>query len=66
MRKLNVFNFVTLNGYFEGSNHDINWHKHEGEESKFSDESLKAENTLLFGRKTYEMRYSFWPTPLAA
>ncbi len=66
MRKLNVFNFVTLNGFFEGPNHDISWHKHGAEENKFSDDSLKAEGILLFGRKTYEMMYSFWPTPMAA
>lgn len=66
MRKLNVFNFVTLNGYFEGSNNDISWHRHGAEENKFSDDSLKAEGILLFGRRTYEMMYSFWPTPMAA
>ncbi|MEW6195558.1 MAG: dihydrofolate reductase family protein [Bacteroidota bacterium] len=66
MRKLTVFNFITLNGFFEGPNHDINWHKHGAEESKLSDDSLKAENMLLFGRRTYEMMYGFWPTPMAA
>lgn len=66
MRKLNVFNFVTLNGFFEGPNHDISWHKHGGEENKYSDDSLQAENILLFGRRTYEMMFSFWPTPMAA
>jgi len=66
MRKLNVFNFITLNGYFEGPNHDISWHKHGGEENKYSDDSLKADGILLFGRRTYEMMYSFWPTPMAA
>ena len=66
MRKLNVFNFVTLNGYFEGPNNDISWHRHGAEENKFSDDSLKAEGILLFGRRTYEMMYSFWPTEMAA
>ncbi|MCL4551467.1 MAG: dihydrofolate reductase family protein [Bacteroidetes bacterium] len=66
MRKLNVFNFVTLNGYFEGLNHDISWHRHGAEENKLSDDSLKAEGILLFGRRTYEMMYSFWPTQMAA
>ena len=66
MRKLNVFNFTTLNGFFEGPNHDISWHRHGGEENKYSDDSLQAGNILLFGRRTYEMMYSFWPTPMAA
>ncbi|MEW6702756.1 MAG: hypothetical protein AB1298_08545 [Bacteroidota bacterium] len=59
IRKLNVFNFVTLNGFFEGPNHDISWHRHGGEEMKYSDESLQSEGILLFGRRTYEMMYSF-------
>lgn len=66
MRKLTVFNFTTLNGFFEGPNHDISWHRHGGEENKYSDDSLQAGNILLFGRRTYEMMYSFWPTPMAA
>ncbi len=66
MRKLNVFNFITLNGFFKGPNHDINWHRHGGEENKFSDDALQSEGILLFGRRTYEMMYSFWPTEMAA
>ncbi|MGD1046878.1 MAG: hypothetical protein ABR936_16350 [Bacteroidota bacterium] len=32
MRKMTVFNFVTLNGYFEGPKRDISWHKYAAEE----------------------------------
>jgi dihydrofolate reductase len=65
MRKVNVFNFITLNGYFQGSNGDISWHRHGGEESEYAAESLKSESILLFGRVTYEMMASHWPTPEA-
>lgn len=65
MRKLNAFNFVTLNGYFEGARGDISWHKHGGEENAYAVEGLKSESTLLFGRVTYEMMASYWPTPIA-
>jgi dihydrofolate reductase len=64
MRKLSTFTFITINGYFKGPNEDISWHKHGGEESEYSAESLKSENVLLFGRVTYEMMASFWPTPM--
>ena len=63
MGKLGVFNFVTLNGYFEGTPGDISWHRHGGEESAYSEESLKSGSTLVFGRVTYQMMASFWPTP---
>jgi dihydrofolate reductase len=65
MRKVAVFNFVTLNGYFEGPNKDITWHKHGAEENAYAVEMLKSDNTLLFGRVTYELMASYWPTPSA-
>ncbi len=63
MRKVRVFNFVTLNGYFEGPNRDISWHKHGAEENEYAVEMLNSGDTLLFGRVTYEMMASYWPTP---
>jgi dihydrofolate reductase len=64
MRKVNVFNFITLNGYYKGPNDDTSWHEHgKSEEGEFAAEGAKSKSTLLFGRKTYEMMASFWPTP---
>lgn len=65
MRKLTAFNFLTLNGFYKGSGNDISWHKHGGEESEYSSDSLKSNNILLFGRVTYELMASYWPTPFA-
>lgn len=65
MRQLTAFNFITLNGYFKGLNEDISWHRHGGEENSFAEEGAKSESILLFGRKTYEMMASYWPTPMA-
>jgi dihydrofolate reductase len=63
MRKLSVFNFLTLNGFYKGLAEDISWHKHGEEEAEFASEGAKTESVLLYGRKTYEMMASFWPTP---
>jgi dihydrofolate reductase len=65
MRKLTAYNFLTLNGFFKGPNEDTSWHTHGEEEAKYSEEALAQDNILLFGRKTYEMMVSFWPTPQA-
>ncbi len=65
MRKINAYNFITLNGFYKGLQGDISWHKHGAEENTFSEKSLEAENILLFGRVTYEMMAGFWPTPAA-
>jgi dihydrofolate reductase len=65
MRKLTVFNFITLNGYFQGIDGDISWHRREAETADFSDEKSQQGNALLFGRVTYQHMASFWPTPAA-
>lgn len=66
MAKLSSFTFISLDGCYKGPDDDISWHRHGAEEGVFSAESLQAGNTLLFGRRTYEMMASFWPTPMAA
>ena len=65
MAIISVFNFTTLNGFYKGPNQDISWHKHGVEEEQFSAEGAKAQTILLFGRTTYKMMASFWPTPQA-
>jgi dihydrofolate reductase len=65
MRKIKVFNFITLDGYFEGAKRDISWHKHDKETTEYALEMLNLGDTLLFGRVTYELMASYWPTPYA-
>jgi dihydrofolate reductase len=65
MGKLTAFNFLTLDGYYKDANNDISWHQHGDEENEYSANSLKADSILLFGRTTFEMMRSFWPTPMA-
>jgi dihydrofolate reductase len=65
MRKLIVFNLMTLDGYFAGQDGDISWHNVDEEFNKYAIEKVKAGNTLLFGRVTYELMAGYWPTPEA-
>jgi dihydrofolate reductase len=66
MGKINVFNFLSINGYYKGPGGDLSWHKHGEEENDYSEKSLEpSNNILLFGRVTYEMMASYWPTPMA-
>lgn len=65
MRKLTAFDFISLNGFYKGPNEDISWHRHGEEESAYSVEMMASNNILLFGRVTYEMMASYWPTPMA-
>ena len=66
MRKLVVFNQVTLDGYFTDTNGDMGWaHKNDAEWNAFVADNAKGGGELLFGRITYELMASFWPTAQA-
>jgi dihydrofolate reductase len=68
MRKLLVFNSVTVDGYFTDKNGDMSWaHKQDDPEwNAFTAENASSGGELLFGRVTYDLMASFWPTPAAA
>ena len=67
MRKLLVFNSVTIDGYFTDKNGDMSWaHKQDSEWNDFVANNAKSGGELVFGRVTYDMMVSFWPTPAAA
>ena len=66
MRKLKVFNNITLDGYFTDTQQSMSWaHNHDAEWTQFSSENASGDSELLFGRVTYDMMRSFWPTPQA-
>jgi dihydrofolate reductase len=65
MRKLIVWNLMTLDGYFEGAQpweidfHMLAW----GDElERYATELGKEGDMLVFGRKTYEGMAAYWPT----
>jgi dihydrofolate reductase len=66
MSRLIVFNSVTLDGYFTDMNGDMSWaHKNDAEWNSFAEDNAKGECVMVFGRVTYEMMASWWPTPEA-
>jgi dihydrofolate reductase len=65
MRKLIVWNLMTLDGYFEGTKpwdldfHNLAW----GEDlARYAQEFGREGDLLVFGRKTYEGMAAYWPT----
>jgi dihydrofolate reductase len=69
MPKLIVFNTISTDGYFTDKNNDMSW-AHQGDPDPEFDEFVAGNasggGVLVFGRKTYELMASFWPTPAAA
>ena len=62
MRKILVFTNTSLDGFFEAADHDLSAFGHDFE--AFPSQPGEEVDTLLFGRKTYEMM-KFWATPQA-
>jgi dihydrofolate reductase len=69
MRTLTVFNNVSLDGDFTDAKSDMSWaHRapDDHEWNTFVNGNAEGGDTLLFGRVTYDMMASWWPTPMAA
>src|ERR1700757_2667582 len=68
MRRLIVFNNVTVAVDFADKNDDLRGTLRQTEDPKFNAfiaDNAGSDGQLLFGRKTYQMMASYWPTPMA-
>ncbi|HBA72940.1 MAG TPA: riboflavin biosynthesis protein RibD [Geobacter sp.] len=65
MRKIIFQMMITLDGYFEGPNRELDWHIVDDEFFRTAVDLLNSADTLLFGRVTYQMMAEYWPTPAA-
>jgi len=69
MRKLRIFESISIDGYFTDAEGDMNWAHAGREDAEFGawvGGNASSGSELLFGRKTYEQMVSYWPTPMAA
>jgi dihydrofolate reductase len=53
---------TTIDGYFEGPNHDLSWHNVDQEFVTFAEQQLDETDLLLFGERTYQLMATFWPS----
>jgi dihydrofolate reductase len=62
MRKIILFMSVSLDGFIEGPDRQIDWHMVDDELHSHFNEQLRAMGAFLNGRVTYELMAGFWPT----
>jgi dihydrofolate reductase len=60
MAKLILFNMLSVDGFFEGKNKELDWHTVDSEFIDFSIEQLRLADTLIFGRVTYNLMVNYW------
>jgi len=54
--------FVSLDGYVEGRNHELDWHVVDGDFNRYVASMLDAIDGILLGRLTYQLFAAYWPT----
>jgi dihydrofolate reductase len=62
MRKIVLGMSVSLDGFIEGPNREIDWHRVDAELHQHFNDELRAKGAFLNGRVTHELMASFWPT----
>jgi len=66
MRTLTTFEQISLDGFFSDADGDMSWaHKHDPEWTDFVASNAGGGGALVFGRVTYDLMASYWPTPMA-
>ena len=62
MRKLRWQMMMSLDGFMEGPNREIDWFVTDEEFQQYIFEMGKSIDTIVFGRVTYQMMAQYWPT----
>jgi dihydrofolate reductase len=63
-RRIVMFNWMTANGYFAGADGNLDWVVPDEEQAKAAVEGIPLFDTVLFGRRTYELFENSGSTPL--
>ena len=67
MRRLTVFNMVSIDGYFADARGDMSWaHQQDPEWNAWVNENASGGGVLMFGRVTYDSFAGAWPEREAA
>jgi dihydrofolate reductase len=62
MKKVIFQMSLSIDGYFEGPNREIDWNILDEDFDAYAVETLRATDVLIMGRKNYELMAGYWPT----
>lgn len=62
MSKIILMMSVSLDGFFEGLDRDISWHRVDDELHQYFNDQCRAMGAFMDGRVTHELMAGYWPT----
>jgi len=63
-RRIVMFNWITANGCFAGADGNLDWVVPDEQQAKAAVDGIPFFDTVLFGRRTYELFEKFWDHPV--
>src|SRR5690349_18800531 len=65
MKKIILSVMVSLDGYIEGRNKDIDWHVWDKNMDDYMSDFFKSIDRIILGRVAYQLMANYWPTSSA-
>src|SRR5262245_12366671 len=62
MRKVVLWMGMSLDGFIEGPNREIDWHRVDDEFLTYVNQELAQMGAFIGGRTVYELMEAYWPT----
>jgi dihydrofolate reductase len=66
MRKILVFNWISIDGFIAGSSGETDWFVWDKEIEEQYKQVQGSVDKIFYGRLTYETMANYWPTPTAS
>src|SRR5687768_10505759 len=60
-RRLFVSMIVSLDGYIEGPNGELDWFVEDPQFEQYADEMIDSVGAAIYGRRAYESMVAYWP-----
>lgn len=65
MKKIILSVMVSLDGFIEGPDREIDWHNWNDDMDEYMSSFFKNVDTIILGRTAYELMANYWPTAAA-